>query len=105
MKKEITTKETILKLIRTHRLRIKDFGVRKVGLFGSFVRNRQNPASDIDLLIEFEKDKKNFDNFIQLNFYLEDLLKRRVEIVTTESLSPYIGPYVLKEVVYVSLSA
>jgi hypothetical protein len=105
MKKNITTKETILELIRLHRLTIRNFGVRKLGLFGSFVRNSQNSSSDIDLLIEFEKGEKNFDNFIQLNYYLEELLKRRVEIVTTESLSPYIGPYVLKEVVYVPLSA
>ena len=104
-KKNSTTKESILELISSHRLKIRNFGVRKLGLFGSFVRNSQRSSSDVDLLIEFEKGKKSFDNFIQLNFYLEELLNRRVEIVTTESLSPYIGPYVLKEVVYVPLSA
>jgi uncharacterized protein len=99
------TKNNILELIRANRARIKSFGVRKLGLFGSFVRNEQNAKSDIDLLVEFEKRKKNFDNFIHLNFFLEELLKHRVEVVTTESLSPYIGPHILKEVVYVSLSS
>jgi len=105
MKKNFPAKESIIKQLRSHRLRIKNFGVRKLGLFGSFVRNSQRSSSDVDLLIEFEKGKKNFDNFIQLNFYLEELLNRRVEIVTIESLSPYIGPHVLREVVYVPLSA
>ncbi len=99
------TKSNILKLLRANRTRIKSFGVRKLGLFGSFVPNEQNSQSDIDLLVEFEKRKKNFDNFIHLNFYLEELLKRRVEVVTTESLSPYIGPHILKEVIYVSLAS
>jgi predicted nucleotidyltransferase len=105
MKKNVPAKQSIIKQLRSHRLTIRNFGVRKLGLFGSFVHNSQRSSSDVDLLIEFEKGKKNFDNFIQLNFYLEEVLKRRVEIVTTESLSPYIGPYVLKEVEYVPLSS
>jgi predicted nucleotidyltransferase len=105
MKKNVPAKESIIKQLRSHRLAIRNFGVRRLGLFGSFVRNSQRFSSDVDLLIEFEKGKKNFDNFIQLNFYLEDVLKRRVEIVTTESMSPHIGPYVLKEVEYVPLSS
>jgi hypothetical protein len=99
------TKNNIFELIRANRRRIKSFGVRKLGLFGSFVRNEQHKNSDVDLLVEFEKGKKNFDNFINLNFFLEELLRRRVEVVTTESLSPHIGPHILKEVVYVSLAS
>lgn len=59
--------------------------------------------SDIDLLVEFEPGKKTFDNFIHLIFLLEDNLKRRVELVTPESLSPHLRPYLLKEVEYVPL--
>lgn len=80
-------------------------GVKRIGLFGSFVRGEQKNASDIDFIVEFEKDEKTFDNFMNLSFFLEALFQRRVELVTAESLSPYIGPYILKEAEYVSLAA
>jgi len=56
----------------------------------------------VDLLVEFKTGRKTFDAFIQLAFLLEDLLERRVELVTPESLSPHIGPHILKEVKYVA---
>jgi predicted nucleotidyltransferase len=98
----VQTKEKTLSLIEEHRDRIKALGVKKLGLFGSFVREQQDVKSDIDLLVEFEQGKKTFDNFIQLSFFLEDLFKRRVELVTPESLSPYIGPHIMNEVEYVT---
>lgn len=61
--------------------------------------------SDVDILVEFDTGKRTYDNFIDTCFLLEDLLGRRVELVTIDSLSPYIKPYVLKEVEYVPLSA
>ncbi len=105
MKKNTTSKDMILEVIRNNRRNIRAFGVRKLGLFGSFVRQEQNEKSDIDFLVEFEKDKKTFDNFIQLSFLLEDSLNRRIELVTTESLSPYIGTHILEEVEYVTFSS
>jgi predicted nucleotidyltransferase len=105
MNKDVDTKDKILSLIRDNQDKIKAYGVKKIGLFGSFVRNMQGPTSDIDFLIEFEEDKKTFDNFINLSFLLEEVLKRRVEVVTSESLSPYLAPYILKEVEYVSFSS
>ena len=76
----------------------------KLGLFGSFVRGEQNSGSDIDLLVEFEIGEKNFDNFMQLSFFLEELLGRPVELVTLESLSPYIRPHIMREVEYITFS-
>lgn len=98
------TKGDILSLIRGAADRLTELGVRSIGLFGSFVRGDASDQSDVDLLVEFEPDKKTFDNFIEACFLLEDLLGRRVELVTAESMSPYIGPYVEKEVEYVQLS-
>ena len=95
------TKERILTTITANQDTIRAFGVKRLGLFGSFVRRHPQPHSDIDLLVEFEPGKKTFDNFIQLCFLLEQLLERPVELVTVESLSPYIGPRILKEVEYV----
>jgi len=82
---------------------IKKLGVKRLGLFGSYVRDSQNPQSDIDILVEFEDGKKTFDNFMHLAFLLEEVLHQPVELVTKESLSPYIGPRILKEVEYVTV--
>ena len=76
---------------------------KKIGLFGSFVRGTQTPASDVDLLIEFEEGKKSFDHFMNLALLLEDILQRKVELVTPASLSPHIGPHILREVDYAPL--
>jgi hypothetical protein len=62
----------------------------------------QQVGSDVDILVEFDPQRKSFDNFMDLAFYLDDLLGRKVDLVTTESLSPYIGPHILHEVEYAS---
>jgi hypothetical protein len=97
-------KNEIIAILQEYGEQIKGFGVAQLGLFGSFAREEQRPDSDIDLLVEFEPERKTFDNFIQLAFLLEDLLDQPVELVTVESLSPYIGPYIMAEVEYVALS-
>ena len=98
----VTNKTEIIDVLRNNEHHLKTFGVQKIGLFGSFVREQQHPNSDIDLLVKFEKTKKTFDNFMALSFFLEDLLACPVEIVTPESLSPHIGPHILKEIEYVT---
>ena len=97
----VQTKEELSGLILRHRNRIEKFGVIRIGLFGSFIKGTQSSKSDVDFLIEFDPTKKTFKNFINLAFFLEDLLHRKVELVTTESLSPYLKPYILEEVEYV----
>jgi len=99
--KPVQTKEEILQALISHKEEIKQFAIKRIGLFGSYVRGEQNQESDVDILVEFLPGQKNFKNFIQLAYYLEELLGRRVELVTSESLSPYLKPYILKEVEYV----
>lgn len=99
----VTNKSNLFLLVQIHSDEIRSFGVRRLGLFGSFVRNQQNKSSDVDLLVDFDPEKKNFDNFMNLTFLLENIFNRRVEVVTTESLSPYLKPHILKEVEYVDL--
>lgn len=101
----IKTKQDILNVLDKNQIRLKALGVRRIGVFGSFVRGEQHPDSDIDLLVEFASGKKTFDTFMELSFFLEEVLQRRIELVTIESLSPYLGPYILKEVEYASLAA
>jgi len=105
MTRAVTTKEEILQVLHQNQSQILALGVKRVGLFGSFVRGEQHVNSDVDLLVEFEQGQKTFDHFIQLSFLLEDSLGRTVELVTPDALSPYIGPSILKEVEYVSLAA
>jgi predicted nucleotidyltransferase len=104
MVKPNLTKEQIIETIHNSRSKLLSLGVRSLGLFGSFARGKGRPKSDVDLLVEFDEGKKNFDNFIDTCFLLEEELGRKVELVTKESLSPYIKPYILKEVEYVSLA-
>jgi len=78
----------------------EQFGVQKIGIFGSVVRGENTPESDIDILVEFSPGKKTFDNYFGLKQYLESLFGRRVDLVTTDGLHPYIRKNVLREVVY-----
>ncbi len=91
----------ILEILRKNILKIQSFGIKNIGIFGSYAREEQEIRSDLDVLIEFEIGKKNFDNLIDLFFFLEDLLQVKVDLVTKKALSPYIGPSILKEVVYI----
>jgi len=57
-------------------------------LFGSYLKGEAKESSDIDVLVEFEKGKKTFDNYMELKFFLEDLFKRKVDPVIDESVKP-----------------
>jgi len=93
--KKLTVKE-ILKVLEKNKEVLKKYRVKRIGLFGSFVRGEQKKGSDIDFLVEFENP--SFDDFMDLVFYLEDLFGRNVELITNGSISPYIQPYIEKEV-------
>jgi predicted nucleotidyltransferase len=94
-KKELTDKK-IMSLLKKHNDILKKYKVKRIGLFGSYIRGEQKRYSDIDFLVEFEEP--TFDNFMDLIFSLEDLFSKKVELITNGNLSPYIQPYVEKEV-------
>ncbi|WP_443946720.1 nucleotidyltransferase family protein [Pedobacter sp. AW1-32] len=71
-------------------------------MFGSFMTDKLLADSDVDLLVEFAPQQKSYDNFMELSLFLEDLLGRRVEVVTPESLSKYLSPHILKQAENVS---
>jgi uncharacterized protein len=105
MTQKVKTKRDAVARIRGNQAELRRYGVKRMGLFGSFAREQQKSGSDIDLLVEFEEGEKTFDNFMRLCFFLEDVLQRPVELVTPESLSPYIGPHILAEVEYVNFES
>lgn len=98
----IERKTELFALLARHHDELRRFGVRRWGVFGSFVNGTPSDRSDIDILVEFESGKKSFDNFMRLAAFLEQQIGRRVELVTPESLSPHIGPHILREVEYAS---
>lgn len=101
----IQNKAELFALLKNHEGEIRDLGVKRLGLFGSFVRGEQDQESDVDMLVEFEKGRKTFDHFIHLAFFLEKLFERRVEVVTPESLSPYLKPHITRNIQYVSFGS
>ncbi len=99
--KAVQTKKEVSEILLSRRQEIESFGVKRIGLFGSFAKGKQQSTSDVDFIVEFIQGKKNFRNFISLEFYLEDLLHRKAELITPESLSLYLKPNILKEIRYV----
>ena len=99
------SKKHITDEIASHSLLIRQHGISKIGLFGSFVRQEQKNGSDIDILIDFQQDKETFDNFMAVCDLFDTIFKGyKVEIVTVGGLSPYIGPHILKSVEYVQIA-
>lgn len=102
----VQTKAQVFSLLQEYQQELHRFGVSRCGVFGSFVRDSAiDDESDVDILVSFKPDQKTFDNFIHLSFFLEDLFGRAVDLITIESLSPYIGSHILDEVEYVSVGA
>ncbi|MCM8760402.1 MAG: nucleotidyltransferase family protein [Candidatus Omnitrophica bacterium] len=92
----------IKKIISDHLNEIKErFGVKELGIFGSYVRGEESKVSDIDILVEFEKGKKTFDNYMDLKFYLEDLFGIKIDLVIKSAIKPGLKEYILEEIVYV----
>jgi len=95
------TFEEIKKTIQLHKEELhREFGIREIGIFGSYVRGEQADASDIDILIELEKPV-GFVKFLTIEEKISGLLGLKVDLVTRKALKPYIGHRILKEVYYV----
>ena len=74
------------------------FTVRRIGVFGSFARESASPESDVDILVEMAEP--TFDHYMDLKFYLEELLNRSVDLVIADTVKPRLRPIIGKEVVY-----
>jgi len=76
---------------------LEKYGVNRAYLFGSFARGEQNKDSDIDLLVEYASGvKQTLLDMIQLKYELEEILQRKVDVLTEAAISPHIRPYVLQ---------
>lgn len=93
------TQREILHLLEKNRDKIKTFGVRELGVFGSVARDEQTEASDVDVLVELEKE--TFDAYMGLLFFLEELFGRKVDLAIKDSIKPLIRDRILSETIYV----
>jgi uncharacterized protein len=94
---EALTRSDAIQRLRAAEGEIRSLGVRRLALFGSVLRNQARFDSDVDILVEFGPAQKSFDRFLALAELLEARLGRSVELVTTEALSPFLGPRILAE--------
>ncbi|MFN2366547.1 MAG: nucleotidyltransferase family protein [Desulfurivibrionaceae bacterium] len=94
-------KKEIIDIIRQSRPEIEArYGVKRLGLFGSFVRGQAGSRSDIDLLVSFRRDIDLFE-FLDLRDFLQNRLDHKVDLVMESALKPAIGKRILAEVEYV----
>lgn len=88
----------LLKTLSANRAKIKSLGVRSLSLFGSAARGEETSASDLDFVVEFEK--KSFDSYMDLKFFLEDLFDRHVDLVLADTIKPKLRNAILREAIY-----
>jgi len=93
------TRREILQLLEKNRETIKSFGVTEIGVFGSVARDEQTEKSDVDVLVELEKE--TFDAYMSLMFFLEELFGRKVDLVMKDTIKPLIKERILAETIYV----
>lgn len=93
----------ILELLSNRKIFLFDkFGVKDLAVFGSYAKSQQTGISDIDIYVELKKEFKTFDNFMDLKFFLEELLEdRNVDLVTKESIREELKPTIFEEAVHV----
>ena len=96
----VLSKEFIKQTLVENRKTLQKYGVKRIGLFGSYVRGTATAGSDIDFLVELER--LTFRDYMGLAVFLEDLFKKDVDLVTPTSIKPGYKPYIEKEVEYVS---
>jgi uncharacterized protein len=97
MKPSALTRDEAIRRLTAAESEIRGLGVERLALFGSVLRGEARPDSDVDILVHFSPGAKTFDRFLALSELLEERLERRVEVVTTEALSPFLGPRILAE--------
>jgi len=97
------TLDEIKSVLAQHKEELADrYKVSQIGIFGSYIRGEQKGKSDLDILIEFEGDAKlSLLDVVGLEIELSDLLGVKVDLVEKKSLKPYIGQYILREVIYI----
>ena len=100
MKKSVDEIKKIL--IENFKYLKEKYKIKKIGIFGSYIRREENKKSDIDILIELEDDSNiTLFDIVRIERFLTELIGIKVDLLTINGLSPYIKPYILKEVEFI----
>ena len=98
----ISSIEEIVEYLKKNKTFLYDrFGVTRMGIFGSFVRDGHTPSSDIDMVVEIEESRKNIHSFMQLKRFLEKELSRRIDLGFEHSLKPIVKEKIKGQIIYV----
>jgi len=101
----MSKKNEILNILQKNKEELKKFGVKRIGIFGSAVRNELKKDSDIDFIVEFEENRGDMKDFIGVIEFLENLFNRNVDILTPSGIEniriKYIKESILRELEYV----
>jgi predicted nucleotidyltransferase len=103
MKRGAASVEEVKAILKEHKDEVvQKYRVREIGIFGSFVRGEQKRRSDIDILVEFDQRYiPGLLKFIEMERYLEKLLRKKVDLVRKGGIRPELRKSILKEVVYI----
>ena len=99
---EISSKDEMVAYLKKNKSFFYDrFGVTRMGIFGSFVRGEQTRSSDIDMIVEIEKGRKNIHSFLQLRRFLEKELAKKIDLGFEHSLKPIVRDKIKEQIIYV----
>ena len=94
------TKRFILNFLSSHKAELaQNYGVTKIGLFGSYARGEEREDSDIDIAVEIESSNK-FRSFFNLKYFLEEHLNKKIDLGIESTLKPIAKKYIEKEIIY-----
>jgi len=95
------SQQEILNVLSTHLNQWKsEFGIIKIGLFGSYCINQQTEESDIDLIVEFENHALSFDNYMDFKIVLEDYFQKQIDLVIKDDIKPALRSTILESAKY-----
>jgi predicted nucleotidyltransferase len=94
-------RDEIREQLAGERTRLAALGVTSLAVFGSVARNQAGPYSDVDLLVDFD-GPATFDRYMDLRIFLEDLLGRRIDLVTRKAVRPEVRPSIEREAIRVA---
>lgn len=101
MYNQIMTRTTVISRIRKRKAELTKLGVKSLSIFGSVARGEELPDSDVDILVEFD-GRTTFDRFMDTKFYLEEILGRKVDLVTPQAIKPRMKSYIMQDLVHVT---
>ena len=101
----MSRRASVLQILSENRAKFREVGVAKMGVFGSVARGEDVGHSDVDVFVELAPDINRARSFHRICDLLDDLIGEPYDVVTKDGLSPYFGPKILNQTLYVELAS